>query len=290
MDNWDDYRFILALDRFGTLRSAATHLGVNHSTVSRRLAVINSRYDGLIFEQAAGGYVSTPLGKQLVAAACNIEQINLTATRQQKASGRGLSGPITLSVPGVLARYILLGPLTKFCSEHPEIDLTIQSTYRFADLNRSEADIAVRGANNPPEHFVGRRLFAYGLSHYCNPDYLLSVAPKDRRWITGPQEKGAISWIKHSPFPETPIGLHIDDIEMRHQAAISGEGMILGACYMSDPEPKLTRLPGSHVAPGQVLWVLTHPDLKDTPRIKALMQFIASVLKENRALIEGHHM
>lgn len=288
MENWDDYRFILALDRSGTLRAAATRLGVNHSTVSRRLASINTRY-GLIFEQATGRYQATDLGKQLVNTAAQMEEINFAASRQQKASGDELSGPITLSIPGVLARYILLEPLTQFCNDHPAIQLTIQSTYRFANLDRSEADIAVRGVNEPPEHFVGRRLFAYGLSHYCSTDYFNTVAPEDRRWITDTFDKNPPDWIAHSPFPHAPIGLRINDVELRHRAAVMSKGMSLGACYIADQEPKLMRLPGATVMSGQDLWVLTHPDLRDTPRIKLLMQFIAAVLVKNRALIEGTH-
>ncbi|MEP5486198.1 MAG: LysR family transcriptional regulator, partial [Parasphingorhabdus sp.] len=59
MDNWDDYRFILALDRAGTVRGAALQLGVTHSTVSRRLAVINRRYARPVMERIAGGYQKT---------------------------------------------------------------------------------------------------------------------------------------------------------------------------------------------------------------------------------------
>ncbi len=287
MENWDDYRFILALDRCQTLRSAAALLGVNHSTVSRRLAVINSRYSSPAFELTAGGYAATQFGKKLVDAAEKIEEINFAANRSQKASGNELSGPITLSVPGVLARYILLGPLTQFCNDYPEIQLTIQSTYRFADLDRSEADVAVRAVNQPPDHFIGRRLFPYGLSYYCNGDYLAAVKPKNRTWITDIGEEKTPGWIARSPFPDAQVGLRIDDIELRHRAAIVGKGMILGACYMADPEPGLMRIHSSAIVPGQDIWVLTHPDLKDTPRIRLLMQFIASAIMAKRGLIVG---
>lgn len=145
MDNWDDYRFILALDRCGTLRSAAAMLGVNHSTVSRRLSIINDRYNHPVFEQTTGRYQTTVFGKQLIEAAHKIEEIDFAAHRQEKALGDKLSGPITVSLPGVLAKYVLLEPLTQFCAEHPDIQLTIKSSYAFANLDRSEADIAVRG-------------------------------------------------------------------------------------------------------------------------------------------------
>ncbi|MEP5407705.1 MAG: LysR family transcriptional regulator, partial [Parasphingorhabdus sp.] len=166
MDNWDDYRFILALDREATVRGAAQLLGVTHSTVSRRFAVINARFEKPVMERVAGGYRKTDFGQKLVAAAEQMEAINFAADRQRRAAETELAGPITLSIPDVLGQYLLLDDLATFCSKYPGIKLSIQSNNQFADLDRSEADIVVRGTKKPPEHFVGRRLFPYALSYY----------------------------------------------------------------------------------------------------------------------------
>lgn len=288
MENWDDYRFILALDRSGTVRSAASLLGVTHSTVSRRLAVINERYGKPVFERAAGGYRKTELGVQLVEAAQEMEGISFSADRRRKADETELSGPITLSIPDVLGQYLLLDYLADFCQRYPGIKLSMQSTYRFADLDRSEADVVVRSVAKPPEHLVGRRLFPYALSHYCRRDYLEKTAPADRRWITVVAPSGVPRWIADSPFPDVPVGMMSDDVTLRHKAVMNGHGMIFGACYMSDPEPDLMRVPNSPPPfPVADFWVLTHPDLKNTPRIKLLMRFLAAALLENQDLIEG---
>ncbi len=82
MNNWDDYRLILALRRAKTIRGAAKALGVNHSTVSRRLAALNQQNGSPVFEQVAGGYHPTRAGEALVSAAAQIETINLKSIRQ----------------------------------------------------------------------------------------------------------------------------------------------------------------------------------------------------------------
>ena len=288
MENWDDYRFILALDRSGTTRAAASLLGVTHSTVSRRLAVINVRYGKPVFERAAGGYRKTELGAELVAAARQIEGISFSADRRRKASETELSGPITLSVPDALGQFLLLDDLVSFCRQYPDIRLSLQSSYRFADLDRSEADVVIRSVATPPEHLVGRRLFPYALSFYCHRDYLDKTASEDRRWITSVPSSGIVTWIADSPYPDVPVGFTSDDITLRHNAVINGHGMIRGACYMSDPAPELIRLPGSPPpTPAADFWVLTHPDLKNTPRIKLLMRFLTAALLDKQALIEG---
>ncbi|QTD57149.1 LysR family transcriptional regulator [Parasphingorhabdus cellanae] len=288
MENWDDYRFILALDRSGTVRAAANLLGVTHSTVSRRLAVINARYGKPVFERAAGGYKKTELGMELVEAAQQMEEISFSADRRRTAGETDLSGPITLSIPDVLGQYLLLDYLVDFCRQYPDIKLSLDSTYRFADLDRSEADVVIRSVAKPPDHLVGRCLFPYALSLYCHRDYLEKTAPVDRRWITAATPAGKPRWIADSPFPDVPVGIMSDDITLRHKAVLEGHGMTRGACYMGDAEPDLIRLPLSPPPfPVADFWVLTHPDLKNTPRIKVLMQFLTAALLENQDLIEG---
>ncbi|MGB5724991.1 MAG: LysR family transcriptional regulator, partial [Parasphingorhabdus sp.] len=176
----------------------------------------------------------------------------------------------------------------KFCADYPNIELSIQSSYQFADLDRSEADVVVRGTNNPPEHFVGRCLFPYALSYYCKSGYFEQTAEEDYCWITRLPVARRENWIANSPYPDAPIGLMSDDVGFHYQAAIAGHGMIRNACYICDPDPRLIRLPNAPTPiPVADFWVLTHPDLRETPRIKLLMRFLVSALKSRRDLIEG---
>lgn len=287
MKNWDHFRLILAMSRAGTVRGAAGVLGVNHATVSRRLSQINKQYGQAVFERVAGGYKATHLGKQLIASAEKMEDISFSIIRQDRALEPEISGPITLSVPKPVAQFLLVDALAKFTTRHPKIDLTIETSYQYVNLDRSEADVVVRGTNNPPEHLVGRRLFPYALCHYGAAGYLENTAPADRKWLIFSPGVEAQKWIVKSPYPDAPIGMHVDDLTYLLRCAVAGHGMIYGACYMADPEPKLTRLPGTKPTPIADLWVLTHPDLRDTPKIKALMKFLAETLNARRDLIEG---
>jgi DNA-binding transcriptional LysR family regulator len=287
MIDWDDYRFILAIARAPTMRAAAPALGVTHSTVSRRLAMISDRFGGPVFDKITSGYRATKIGSDLVTAAEQMEEIVLESGRKNRAFETRLSGPITLSIPVALGQYLLLEEIAKFDEQHKDISLTVQSSYQFADLDRSEADIVVRGVDDPPEHYVGRRLFPYALCEYCRFDYLEKTTQEDRRWLAAKVNGKAPDWISSSAFPDAPVGLSIDDIELRNKAALDGYGMIRTACYIADPDPQFIRLPGSKPTFVQDLWVLTHPDLKNTPRIKELMRFIVQALLTRKDLIEG---
>lgn len=287
MENWADYKLVLALNRAGTIRGAAQVLDVNHATVSRRLARINEAYDGPAFERVTGGYRATDVGLELVAAAERIEMIAFEADRKSRAVNADLSGPIRISMGEPIAQYLLSDELAEFARAHQNIDLTIETSLKMVDLDRSDADVVIRGSDAPPEHLVGRRLFPFYLCEYCARDYLVTTSPEDIRWLRFSKSLASADWIKTSAFPNAPISLKTDDIIWLHRAALAGHGMIKGACYMGDAEPGLVRLPGARASKAQDLWVLTHPDLTNTPRIKHLMQFLSSALEKKRDLIQG---
>ena len=84
-----------------------------------------------------------------------------------------------------------------------------------------------------------------------------------------------------------PIGIAIDDIISRYHAILSGVGMGRTACFMGDPHPDLVRLPGSTPELQYDIWLLTHPDLYEQPKVKLLMQFLTEALMAKKAIVEG---
>lgn len=287
MKDWDYYKLILALHRAKTVRGAANVLGVNHATVSRRLTQINSSFNVPVFERATDGYRPTDLGLELIAAAEDMESITIAAERKSRAATATLSGPIRLSMGEPIAQYLLQDALAQFAHDHPQIELTIETSLRLVDLDRSEADIVIRGTQTPPEHLVGRRLFPFYLSDYCAANYLTDTRPEDRRWLRFSKSMQGEDWLSKSLFPDAPISIRTDDLIWLVKATISGHGMMRTACYIGDSEADLIRLPGTSTIKAQDLWVLTHPDLKHTPRIKHLMKYLAAAIEEKRGLIQG---
>lgn len=286
MDNWDDYRLIVALSRSGTLRRAANVLGLTHTTVSRRLAILQ-KARGQIFERTAQGYRTTALGDALLSVAERMENLTHAGNRYQKANETTVSGPIRLSLPEAVAQYLLLDDLFEFANLYPEINLQVETSYGFADLDKSEADIVVRGVRKPPDHLVGRRLFPNRVTYYSDRDYLERTPKSELRWIAPVSDGLWPDWVKNSPFPDIPTALMIDDITARHRALVKGLGLGRGACFMADQESNLVRLSDQPPVPQQDFWVLTHPDLRDTPRVRLLMDFIVAAMLGKRDLIFG---
>lgn len=287
MNNWQDYQLILSLYRSGTMRGAAGVLGVNHATISRRLTQLNKEYNELVFERTVDGYKPTESGKVLVEAALKIEEIDLLAQRGLQNVDSSLAGQIRLSIPPTIGQFLLMQPLHRFTQMYPDIDLIVDHSFRLVDLDRAEADIVIRGENSPPEHLVGRSLCQYSLCFYGQKSYLQHTPRSELRWIGKSNDNPLPDWTKGSGFEDVPVGIRLDDISSRHYAAVDGLGLTRGACYMADSEPTLVRLAGCKPIPFQNLWVLTHPHLRNTPRIKLLMTFLSDTILAHQTDLLG---
>jgi DNA-binding transcriptional LysR family regulator len=287
MENWDDYRLILALHRGKTLRNAAQQLALNHSTVSRRLASLNQKYGADVFDLTPKGYVIATLGEGLLHSAEQIELLSINDNRLKRAQQLDYAGQINVSIPPAIGQFLLLKELHDFQKQYPKISLNIQTSYQIADLDKCEADVAIRVSDQPSEHLVGHRLFPIALSYYASKQYLLNTDVDEYQWITNIYNHNKPNWIEHSPFPNASISMRIEDLVLRHYAAAQGFGMTMGACYIADSVSELQRIDENIVFPHQDIWILTHPDLRDVPRVKLLMAFLSNTLRSKQKLITG---
>ncbi|MEP3654569.1 MAG: LysR family transcriptional regulator [Litorimonas sp.] len=284
MRDWDDHRLILALHRHGTLRATGDALGVTHTTIARRLAALDAIEPTALFTRQDGAYRVTEYGKERAALAERIEALDHSATRIQRSADSGLSGPLSLSIPQAVFQYLLVDAIGDFAKLHPDIDLTVVGTDRLADLDRGEADVVIRGQANPPDHLVGREICTVGLSEYGHIDYLEATNADNRHWLSSTADP---DWLATTSHPKAPIGYVIHDISSRHLALKHGQGLSRAACFMADQIPELVRLNNDPATPLYGLWVLTHPDLRASPKVMALMKAMSAALVEQRDLIRG---
>ncbi|MEN8196747.1 MAG: LysR family transcriptional regulator, partial [Pseudomonadota bacterium] len=175
--DWDDLRFFLAVAHKGSIRAAAAALGVNHSTVSRRIDGFERKLGVRLFERLPTGYLVTPAGEDMMQSARRMEEEAAAIDRRVAGRDHRLSGPLRVTMPDSLAQKLLMPDIVAFSDRHPEIELELVISYVFADLNKREADVAIRMANDPPGHLVGRRVVRQAKAVYASRDYLARHDP-----------------------------------------------------------------------------------------------------------------
>ena len=146
MFDWNDLRYFLAIARGGSIGIAAKALGVNESTIQRRLRALEAALDCSLAERQAGGYRLTAHGQQLLAHAEQVEATVNTLQRQSATLDDRATGLVKLtSHVTVGQRIIKSGFLDRFHSGHPGITVELIMEQRALDLSKGEADIAIRG-------------------------------------------------------------------------------------------------------------------------------------------------
>jgi DNA-binding transcriptional LysR family regulator len=290
--DWDDLRVVLAVAREGSLSGAARHLRITHSTVFRRLAVIEQTLGVRFFERFRDGYVATPAGE---AAALLAERLADEITElERQLSGQDMrpSGTVRIATADTIWPLVCRH-VAEFRARHPEIVPEFTITNAMANLTRREADIAIRPVPDPPEHLVARRIAGIAHAFYASPDYLARhKAPKFgcQDWIeledtVAPTVIGR--WLREHVRPRKVV-LTVDALMALRDAAHVGLGLAVLPCYLGDSDDGLRRVDVTPPdLPRSALWLLTHNDLRHTARVRAAMDFFAAALSRDRALLEG---
>lgn len=216
------------------------------------------------------------------------------ASLERRVSGRDarLSGTIRITASDAILNKLLIPHLAIFTAQHPEIVLEIIASTDLMNLNKREADIALRVTNHPPEYLLGRRFCRLGMAVYASRDYLSrhpdTSAPDSRVVIRLDQDEttNKPEWLSAN-FPQAKVNSRIDLSLVRLEAVKMGIGMSQLACFIGDTEPGLRRVPDTVAETGMDLWLLTHRDLRKTTRIRAFNDFVTGVISNQHDLIEG---
>lgn len=292
--DWDDLKHVLAVSRQGGLSGAARLLGVNHSTVSRRITSMEERLGAQLFERTPTGHQPTEAGLEAINAAERMEEASIAFERRLAGKDNQPAGLVTLTAP----LMILMGPFmeiaARFRDAHPQIELKLIASNDLLDLQRREADVAIRVSDAPDERLFGMRLTEQRSAVYAAPAYLARHAAA----IRDHPETAPLEWIGHDTqdapppevqqvFPATRLSVRMNDKLGMMAAAKAGMGMVRLPCFQGDVDPALARAPrlGLYRYPDK--WILTHPDLRKSERIRLVMRFAAEAVRRKRALFMG---
>ena len=292
MIDWDDVRYLLAAAREGSVRAAAERLGVNHSTVLRRIAQLEQRLGAQMFEKLPTGYRLTSAGEEILEFAEQMEaSSHMLETRifGRDQSARGL---LRVTLPPFLATHLLMPDLADFARLHPDIEMEILSSGEVANLTNREADVAIRIV-------ADRKTLPLNLNGLKGPDLFSAVymsrdqfaawragAPDPIRWIVI-DDHGIPGWARETEARTSGVPFRTPDAETQIAAAQHGIGMTKLPCFVGDADPLLVRVPGIDQPMHGTLWLLTQGEARKTKRVRLFTEFISRRLATYAPLLAG---
>jgi len=292
--SWDDFRYVKAIAERRSLAGAAAALGVNHSTVFRRLAQVEDRLGSRLFERNRAGYALTPCGEEMVQLAERMGEDIIAFER--KVTGHDLrpSGELRITTNDTLAVHLLPEVLAAFRKSYPEIKLDVIVSNQPLNLSKRDADVAIRATDRPPEALIGRRVAGiawaiFGTARSAGEPFDPQVDARRRDWVGFADELTGLKqarWLRDHAG-EDRVVYRVSSVLGIAEAAAAGIGVALLPCFIGAATAGLTRLsvPDPQLEAG--LWLLTHPDLRHTARVRAFMDFAAAEIIKRRPVIEG---
>src|SRR5262245_61844600 len=255
---WDDLRYVLAVAEHGGLAAAARALGVNHTTVLRRVNAFEEAQGLRLFERLPTGYALTAGGEEMLAAARQMSGVVLDLERRLAGQDLRMEGTLRVATTDTLVASVLPRHLAAFRALHPGIVVELAVGNLPANLTRRDADVAVRPMAGPPEALIGRRVCGVAFAVYAASG--ADAGP----WLV-PDDTLATSvagrWVR-AHVPEADVAARADSLLALRDLAAAGLGRAILPCYLGDAQA------GGLVRVGEVLpdvaselWLLTHEDL-----------------------------
>ncbi|ALG74539.1 transcriptional regulator [Azospirillum thiophilum] len=292
-NNWDDLRYLLAVARHGSLSAAARVLGVNHSTVLRRVTALEQAMGAQLFDKLPGGYALTAAGEEMHRVAQKMEEDLTAANRLLSGRDTQIRGSLRVTTVDILTLYILPRHIAAFRRIHPDLRVDLMAAEASLSLTRREADVAIRATNRPPENLVGRAVSGLAFAVY-GAACLLGQGPEaedfDRHPWVGLDESfdhtNLARWMKRT-VPASAIGYRVNSVAGLVEAVRAGVGLGLLPCGVVDRDPAFRRIGAPVPEADAKLWLLTHEDLRHMGRVRAFLDFMADALSRERDLLEG---
>ncbi|MDN3558128.1 LysR family transcriptional regulator [Halomonas maura] len=294
--DWNDAQAFLAVARHGTLSGAAGALGVGIATLARRIERLEAAMRIPLFVRQQSGYPLTAEGRSLVAKAEALE-----AAAHAFASGieadDALTGRVRLATAENLATRLILPALPAFRERHPGLSIDLVTDIATANLQRRDADLAIRMVKPERGNVSLRRLGSLGYGLYASADYLarrlagsLAGGYDDDAFITWGERQAhlpAARWVE-GVLDGREAALTTTSLHTQVVAAEAGLGLAV-LPHLLARDTGLVCLEAD-LGVAQDIYLVIQTDLSRAPRVRALADFLSELVIEQREWLEapGH--
>lgn len=297
MFDWNDLRFLLAVAEGGSTLAAARVLGVNQSTVQRRLAELEARLGHRLVERQQAGYQLTDLGAAVLPQAQAVRDAVAAFAQGVEDAGRARGGVVRVTCPEPIAfRLTKSGILDRFHDANPDLKIEFVLSDKYVDLSKGEADVALRSGDTDDNVLVGRKIADSLWAIYASKDYIaqhgapLSISDLGQHPLIGFEETmtrhRAVTWL-NEVAPTATYGARNTSVLGLIYAAKASIGVAPLPMALGDAEADLVRVLGPVPELTRAWRLLAHPDQRHSQGVAAFFDFILSETKALHPILTG---
>ncbi len=295
--NWDDLRYFLEVARTQRASAAAKRLGVDHTTVARRVRELEAALGTVLFDKSrSGGFVLTAEGQRLLAYADAVETTVQSASEQFALGAQSLSGHVRVGSTEGFGCFFLAPQLARFTGKHPDMSIDLLPVPHFVSLSKREADLAIMLERPERGQYVYTKLCDYRLRLYGTPEYLAQHEPI--RSAADLRQHAFINYVADLAFshellylertaPNVTASLCSTSVIAQYHATLQGSALAILPCFMAEPDPRLVSILPDEVMVTRRFWLCSREELRKLRRITSLWDYLRAAADANEALLLG---
>ncbi len=294
--DWDDLRIFLYVARAGSVLAGARAVGLDHSTVSRRIAKLENQLGVRLFERAGRRMRITDVGKSLRATAETMESVMLQRVDMLRSNEIDVSGRVRIGAPEGLGAGYLGGRIGGIANDLPRLEIELVALPQNYSLASREVDIAITLDRPQVGNVTTRKLTDYRLRLYGAPAY-----GQRYRWPASVADLaehrlcGYITDLLHTKeldylqFDNRQLSPYLKSTSIVAQMEMMAIGDVIGIlpCFIASKVPSLLEILSSRVQLNRSYWLSVHDDLRQAARIKAVCDAVYDTVRKDRRLFHG---
>lgn len=295
--DWDDLKHLLAVARHGSTLAAGRALGLDQSTVQRRLTELERRFGQALVERHPSGYRLTEFGLALLPHAERVEDAVTLLKQHSARAAAEVAGIIRVTCPEPIVYRITQSTLLdRFSERHPALQVHFVMSDKYIDLAKGEADVALRSGDTDDGELVGRKIGDSVWAVYASKTYIerhgrpQRVEDLARHALVGFDDTMAkhriAGWLRRIA-PDAVLVARSNSVLGLVYSAKAGVGVAPLPIALGDAEPDLVRVIEPVPELTRIWRLLTTPELRQTPRVAAFFDFIVSEIDTLRPIITG---